>query len=139
MPLNYALALALSAAGWSNSETARRLNKHAAKLGYTGIAVDHTRVGRWLRCGEKPRPPVHQLLADLLSEHLGQPCTPQSLQLTRCPVLRVPLQPREHAALLQQSKASNLPPEEYAGQLLRSALALASAPSDGKPRSKALA
>ena len=119
---NYALALALSAAGWSNAETARRINDAAIHCGCRGVAVDTSRVGRWIRCGERPRSPVPQLLADLLSAHLEQPYTPHSLGLVRARDLRVPLEESEHAALLRRAAAANLPPEEYARALLRSAL-----------------
>ncbi|MEU1628197.1 hypothetical protein ABZ746_23275 [Streptomyces sp. NPDC020096] len=126
---NYALALALSAAGWSNAETARQINSYAVHRGYRGVAVDTARVGRWIRCGERPRPPVHQLLADLLSAHLAQPYTPQSLGLVRARDLRIPLEEAEHAALLHRAAAANLPPEEYARALLRSALSSHESPS----------
>lgn len=55
---NYPLAVAIAAAGWSNGETARRINVRAQRDGHRGVAVDHSRVGRWIRRGEKPRPPV---------------------------------------------------------------------------------
>jgi hypothetical protein len=119
---NYALALALATAGWSNAATARQINTYATTRGYRGIAVDTARVGRWIRCGQRPRPPVPQLLADLLSEHLGERHTPQSLELIRTRDLRVPLEEAEHCALLRKAAAANLRPEEYALALLRSAL-----------------
>ncbi|NGO71854.1 hypothetical protein [Streptomyces boncukensis] len=46
---NYALASALSTAGWSNAATARRINDCAARRGHRGTAVDTARVGRWIR------------------------------------------------------------------------------------------
>jgi hypothetical protein len=120
---NYALALALSVVvGWSNAETARQINTYAAHRGHRGVAVDTARVGRWIRCGERPRPPVPHLLADLLSERIGEPRTPQSLHLVRARDLRIPLEEAEHSALLLGARAANLPPEEYARALIRSAL-----------------
>jgi hypothetical protein len=59
---NYSLALALATAGWTSSETARRINARAKQEGHHSVAVDRSRVGRWIRRGEKPRPPVPELL-----------------------------------------------------------------------------
>ncbi|MEU8868987.1 hypothetical protein [Streptomyces umbrinus] len=78
---NYPLAVALASIGWGNGETARRINAHAQQQGHHGIAVDRSRVGRWIRHGEKPRPPVPALLAELLTEHLGKLYTPEALGL----------------------------------------------------------
>ncbi|MDX3523355.1 hypothetical protein [Streptomyces scabiei] len=120
---NAALAFALATAGWSNHEVARRLNELAAERGHRGIAIDHTRVGRWIRRGEKPRPPVPELLADLLTRRLGYPCTPHSLAITPTRRVYLQLDEPEHTALLHRAAEARLPVPEYLQALLRSALA----------------
>ncbi|MGW3569619.1 hypothetical protein ACWDSL_38135 [Streptomyces sp. NPDC000941] len=119
---NYSLAVALAAARWSNHETARRINQRATQQGHRHIAIHHTRVGRWIRHGEKPHSPVPDLLAGLLTEHLGQLHTPQSLHLTRARNLRVPLEEPEHLVLMQRATAANLSAEDYVRGLIRTAL-----------------
>jgi hypothetical protein len=119
---NYALALDLAQAGWSNSETARRINHRAQQAGQRSIAVDRSRVSRWIRRGEKPRPPVPDLLAALLTEQLGQPYTPHLLGITPAPSVCISLREIEHQALLAKAAAANMPVEDYARALLRSAL-----------------
>ncbi|MFG2022313.1 hypothetical protein [Streptomyces sp. NPDC048825] len=119
---NYPLALAIATAGWSNHETARLINDRAQQGGYRGVAIDHSRVGRWIRLGEKPRPPVPELLAGLLSERLGQSYTPELLRLAPGRRVRVLLDAAEHEALVAVAAAANVPVEEYVRALLRSAL-----------------
>ncbi|GAB2990260.1 hypothetical protein GCM10023080_065030 [Streptomyces pseudoechinosporeus] len=58
---NYPLALALASAGWGNGETARRINARAQQEGHRSVAVDRSRVGRWIRHGGGPF--LHQGLA----------------------------------------------------------------------------
>jgi len=120
---NYPLALAIAKACWSNHETARLINDRAQQDGYRGVAIDHSRVGRWIRLGEKPRSPVPEILAGLLSERLGQPYTPQLLRLASGRRVRVLLDAAEHEALVAVAAAANVPVEEYVRALLRSALA----------------
>ncbi|RPE39075.1 hypothetical protein EDD90_2031 [Streptomyces sp. Ag109_O5-1] len=115
---NYALALALAEVGWNRSETARRINQRAEEQGHPGVAVDRSRVSRWVRRGECPRPPVPALLADLLTEHLGRVCTPQSLGIARSFGLVVVLNEQEHCALAEHAAAANMPLEHYARALL---------------------
>ncbi|MCZ4603333.1 hypothetical protein O3S80_05990 [Streptomyces sp. Lzd4kr] len=119
---NYPLALALAQAGWNNSETARRLNRHAAHHGHLGIAVDRSRVSRWIRRGEKPRPPIPRLLAELLTEHLGQPYTPDLLGIGPTRNVLVVLEEQDHQVLARRAAAANLPAHSLAGALLRTAL-----------------
>ncbi|GGL17878.1 hypothetical protein GCM10010094_93430 [Streptomyces flaveus] len=119
---NYPLALALASTSWGNSETARRINARAQREGHRSVAVDRSRVGRWIRQGEKPRPPVPTLLAELLTEHLGQPYTPESLGLAPGRRVRVLLEAAEHEALVAVAAAANVSVEEYVRALLRSAL-----------------
>ncbi|QKV90487.1 hypothetical protein HUT19_00735 [Streptomyces sp. NA02950] len=63
-----------------------------------------------------------ELLAGLLTEHLGQLHTPQTLRLIRARLLRVPLEEPEHALLMQQATAANLSMEDYARGLIRTVL-----------------
>ncbi|MFJ4800145.1 hypothetical protein [Streptomyces murinus] len=119
---NYQLALALAQAGWNNAETARRLNRRAAERGHLGLAVDRSRVGRWIRHGERPRSPIPDLLADLLTEHLGQPYTPVNLGIGPAHAILVVLNETEHQALARHAAAANLTLARLAGALLRNAL-----------------
>jgi hypothetical protein len=119
---NYPLALALSAAGWNNSETARRINTRAMERGHRSVAIDRSRVSRWIRHGEKPRSPVPELLAELLTEHLGRPSTPQMLGIAPARGVFVPLDEVEQLALATAAAAANMPVEQYAKALLSSAL-----------------
>ncbi|MFD7769851.1 hypothetical protein [Streptomyces sp. NPDC059787] len=119
---NYRLALALAMVGWTNSETARRINHRALCEGHSGIAVDHSRVSRWIRLGERPRRPVPELLAALVTDHLGELHTPQSLGIAPARSVRIPLEDDEFRHLVRHAGAANMPVEIYAQALLRSVL-----------------
>ncbi|MFI6546205.1 Tat pathway signal protein [Streptomyces prunicolor] len=75
------LELWIAATGLSHGEIARRITAAAKVRGHRQIAPDTTRIRRWID-GERPRPPVPALLADVLSEAVGQPLTPGDLGLT---------------------------------------------------------
>ncbi|MEV6653914.1 Tat pathway signal protein [Streptomyces sp. NPDC051219] len=75
------LALWIAATGLSHGEIARRVAAEAMRRGHRQIAPDATRVRRWID-GERPRPPVPELLAAALSEAVGQTLTPGDLGLT---------------------------------------------------------
>ncbi|MFE9254121.1 Tat pathway signal protein [Streptomyces sp. NPDC006879] len=75
------LALWIAATGLSHGEIARRIAVAGKARGHRQIAPDATRIRRWID-GEKPRPPVPALLADVISEAVGQPLTPGDLGLT---------------------------------------------------------
>jgi hypothetical protein len=75
------LELWIAATGLSHGEIARRITTAAKARGHRQIAPDTTRIRRWID-GERPRPPVPALLADVLSEAAGQPLTPSDLGLT---------------------------------------------------------
>ncbi|WP_133906928.1 hypothetical protein [Actinophytocola oryzae] len=77
---NTKLAGLLDAAGWSRADTARRIRTRAQELGHTGIAVDASRVTRWIS-GERPRPPAGDILAALLSGHFDTEITLLDLDL----------------------------------------------------------
>ncbi|MDJ0466083.1 Tat pathway signal protein [Streptomyces sp. H27-C3] len=78
---NAHLELWIAATGLSHGEIARRIAAAAKARGHRQIAPDATRVRRWID-GEKPRPPVPALLAEVLSDMVGQPLTPGDLGLT---------------------------------------------------------
>ncbi|MFD9904043.1 Tat pathway signal protein [Streptomyces sp. NPDC059063] len=80
-PGNAHLALWTDACGLSHGEIARRIAALGNAQGHKQIAPDATRIRRWID-GEKPRPPVPALLAEVLSETVGQPLTPGDLGLT---------------------------------------------------------
>jgi hypothetical protein len=119
---NYALALALAEAGWNNSETARRINALAQERGHHGVAADRSRVSRWIRRGEKPRPPIPELLADLLTVHLNRPYTPSLLGIGPARSILIRLDPTEHHILTESATVANMSAEQYAQALLRLAL-----------------
>ncbi|MET8694148.1 hypothetical protein ABZV65_16625 [Streptomyces bauhiniae] len=119
---NYALALAFAEAGWSNSDVARCVNALAVKRGHTGVAVGRSRVSRWVRHGEKPRPPVPELLADLLTAHLHRPYTPDLLGIGPTRSVLIVLKPNEHRTLAERAEAANMTVEHYAWALLQLAL-----------------
>ncbi|MEV0173169.1 Tat pathway signal protein [Streptomyces sp. NPDC050803] len=75
------LALWIAATGLSHGEIARRIAATAKAQGHRQVAPDATRVRRWID-GERPRPPVPALLAEVLSEAAGQPLTLGDLGLT---------------------------------------------------------
>ncbi|MEU9314049.1 hypothetical protein [Streptomyces sp. NPDC048256] len=128
---NYPLACALAEAGWNNSETARRINTLAKQRGHCGIAVDRSRVSRWIRHGEKPRAPVPELLTDLLTRQLRRPITPDHLGIGPSRNVLIVLEPREHHALAANAAAANMPVEHYAQALLRLALTNTTTPRSG--------
>ncbi|MCZ9346255.1 Tat pathway signal protein [Streptomyces sp. TRM76130] len=75
------LALWIAATGLSHGEIARRVAAVSKARGHRQIAPDATRIRRWMD-GEKPRSPVPALLAEVLSDEVGQPLTPGDLGLT---------------------------------------------------------
>ncbi|WP_405827185.1 MULTISPECIES: Tat pathway signal protein [unclassified Streptomyces] len=84
---NPQLMLWIAATGLSHGELARRIAAAAKDRGHRQIAPDATRIRRWID-GERPRPPVPALLAEVLSEAVGQILTPGDLGLTSAgPVL----------------------------------------------------
>ncbi|GAA1919131.1 hypothetical protein [Streptantibioticus ferralitis] len=127
---NYRLAHALALAQWSNSHTARTINNGARTMGYRGIAVDTSRIGRWIRIGEIPRPPIPHILATLLTEHLGQPINTSDLGLTTAwhtmPLGQL-LTPAELTALTHRAAEQDTTPEHYLRTIIRLVLYTTSA------------
>lgn len=65
----------------SNAHLAREVTRRAGAAGFRHVNPDESRVRRW-RGGEKPRPPVPELITQVLSARLGLPLTPEDLGLT---------------------------------------------------------
>lgn len=81
------MALWIAATRLSHGEISRRIAAAAKAKGNRQITPDTTRIRRWID-GERPRPPVPALLAEVLSEAVSQPLTPGDLGLTSAsPVL----------------------------------------------------
>ncbi|GAB2717920.1 Tat pathway signal protein [Kitasatospora kifunensis] len=93
----------VQASGLSLGEIARRTTALAQRTGHTQVTPDTTRVSRWLG-GERPRPPVPELLSQVLGDELGRLLTPSDLGLVPTGValdtLQVPLLTEPAAATL---------------------------------------
>ncbi|WKU07066.1 hypothetical protein [Micromonospora sp. HUAS LYJ1] len=79
---NDALAALISEAGFSWAGLARRINDLGANEG-RALRYDYTAVNRWVKRGEKPRPPVPTLLAQALSERLSRRVSPSDFGMTK--------------------------------------------------------
>lgn len=135
---NYGLALALAAVGWNHSETARRINAQALRRGLRGVAVDHSRVSRWIRLGEKPRSPVPELLAAVLSEETGQVYTAEDLGIGVLVSIRIWLDEAELRQLAAGAATLNMTAEDYVRGVLRRALTETPTDRAGSPVSAQL-
>ncbi|MFI0977427.1 hypothetical protein ACH4SP_10405 [Streptomyces sp. NPDC021093] len=69
-PPNRTLRALLGEAGWSGARFAREINAVAAAHGL-GVSYDRTAVSHWL-AGTRPRPPVPEIAAEVLSRRLGR-------------------------------------------------------------------
>ncbi|MDG4775134.1 hypothetical protein [Solwaraspora sp. WMMD792] len=78
---NDALASLITEAGYSWAGLARRVNDLGADEGLA-LRYDYTAVHRWVKRGERPRPPVPTLLARALSERLRRRITPADFGMT---------------------------------------------------------
>jgi hypothetical protein len=78
---NLRLRTLLDEAAMSNKGLARRVVDLAAPRGMASVRCDHTSVLRWL-AGEQPRPPVPELVAEVLSNALGRKVSETELGLT---------------------------------------------------------
>jgi hypothetical protein len=67
--------------GLSKTALAKAITTLAINRGLHQIRPDASRVRRWIDNGERPRDPVSVLLAQVLSERLGYPLTPEDLGL----------------------------------------------------------
>lgn len=75
---NETLGALIAEAGFSWAGLARRINDLGANDGPT-LRYDYTAVHRWVRKGERPRPPVPNLVAQALSERLGRRVLPTDI------------------------------------------------------------
>lgn len=66
--------------GLSHGEISRRIAAEALRCGIRQVTPDATRLRRWMD-GERPRPPVPEILAAVLSAALGLDLTPGDLGL----------------------------------------------------------
>jgi hypothetical protein len=80
----------LKTAGWSRQETARRINEEARLRGSTGVAIDGSRVTRWIVNGEQPREAVGAVVAAVISDHLGAPVGASELGWARSNAAALP-------------------------------------------------
>jgi hypothetical protein len=74
------IAEADAAAGCSWAGLARRINRLGAEQGVR-LRYDYTAVNRWVKRGERPRPPVPSLIAQALSEKLGRTVLPADFDM----------------------------------------------------------
>lgn len=73
--------------GWSRGELARRVRTLAVDWGEPQIRPDASSVRRWVDEGERPRPPVPAILADLFSARFGYRVTTYDLGLGETPTV----------------------------------------------------
>ncbi|RJL23216.1 transcriptional regulator [Bailinhaonella thermotolerans] len=69
----------MDAAGYTAYALAAEVADLAGQRGHPQVRPDGSRVGHWLRDGERPRPPVPELVADLLSDRVGRRLSPADL------------------------------------------------------------
>ncbi|MFI6317847.1 hypothetical protein ACIBG8_10040 [Nonomuraea sp. NPDC050556] len=76
---NRALRLLLTEVQWTEDQLAKRVNRVAGESGRT-LALDRRSVWHWL-AGRRPRSPVPELIAEVLSRELGRPISLDDLGL----------------------------------------------------------
>lgn len=94
---NTRLQALIKEAGFSNKGLARRVVDLGNHRGVRGLRYDHSSVIRWLK-GQRPRPPVPKLIAEVFSTRLGRSVCVEDLGLVSSPVpgdigLRLPATP----------------------------------------------
>jgi hypothetical protein len=72
--------------GMSKGGLARAITELAASHGHPQVRPDGSRVRRWIEHGERPRDPVPELIAQILSERTGYRLSPADLGLSSAPV-----------------------------------------------------
>lgn len=80
LPAGSALAYWIAASGFSQRGLAAAIIEHARKSGHAQVRPDGSRVRRWIG-GQRPRPPVPEILAAVLSDACGRQLTPADLGL----------------------------------------------------------
>lgn len=86
MAENEALIAWFTRTGWSRGELARQVRARARTTGNPQVACDTNSVRRWFYEGRRPRPPVPELLADVISERVGVRVSPVDLGLADSPL-----------------------------------------------------
>lgn len=84
MAENAALISWFNRTGLSRSELARQVCARAHATGYPQVACDANNVRRWFE-GTRPRPPVPEILADVISDCVGVRISPAELGLAESP------------------------------------------------------
>ncbi|MEU6245694.1 transcriptional regulator [Streptomyces sp. NPDC047024] len=72
--------------GMTKNALARTITKLAVERGHPQVRPDGSRVRRWLDHGERPRDPVPDLIAEILSERTGYRLSAADLGLAAAPV-----------------------------------------------------
>lgn len=75
----------LRLSGMSKNALARAVTERAAVRGHAQVRPDGSRVRRWLDNGERPRAPVPDLIAEILSERTGYRLSAADLGLAPAP------------------------------------------------------
>lgn len=84
MAENAALISWFNRTGLSRSELARQVCARAHAAGHPQVACDANNVRRWFE-GTRPRPPVPEILADVISDRVGVRISPAELGLAESP------------------------------------------------------
>ncbi|MEV7869205.1 transcriptional regulator [Streptomyces sp. NPDC088124] len=71
--------------GMSKNALARAVTELATENGHTQVRPDGSRVRRWIDNGERPRPPVPDLIAKILSQRTGYRLSAADLGLAAAP------------------------------------------------------
>jgi hypothetical protein len=82
---NEALTAWFNRTGWSRGELARQVCARARATGNPQVTPDSNSVRRWFFEGRQPRPPVPDLIADVISERVGVRVSPAELGLAESP------------------------------------------------------
>lgn len=86
-----ALSAYLQRAGWGPRELARMVNTRLKRMIDPRRQIPQTAPYQWLKHGYCPYPPVPEVVAEVLSERLGQPITAEMLWPNRAPAASIPL------------------------------------------------
>ncbi|MGH8896503.1 MAG: hypothetical protein ACRDZ4_05625 [Egibacteraceae bacterium] len=79
------LSAYLQRAGWGPRELARAVNSRLKRMTDPRRQIHQTAPYQWLKHGYCPYPPVPEVVAEVLSERLGQPITAEMLWPHRAP------------------------------------------------------
>ncbi len=85
MAENEALIAWFHRTGWTRGELVRQVRTRARLDGHPQVACDVNNVRRWFE-GTRPRPPVPEILANVISDRVGARVSPAELGLADSPV-----------------------------------------------------